>query len=229
MSATVISLANTFQVNDWFLSVMILTLLLMLVVMGPYGNSFIDGFSSMLRFKNPDGDVSFPLLSTVGYASAFILSCLSVGMAATIFLQDVTKDGTEPLLFLSGFSVVVLMALVVKLLLYTTVNKILYKSQTIRLKPARWNCFFVMTVSIAGFSVLVFSAVVLFLGLPVVLLLVFGCLMRILVISGRIFKIKTTLFKDKRSNLGFIVYLCAFEIVPVLIELVFSGRYLGLI
>ena len=65
MSATIISLVNPFQVNDWFLSVVILTLLIMLVIMGPYRFEYIDSFSSMLRFKNPDGDVSYPLLSTV--------------------------------------------------------------------------------------------------------------------------------------------------------------------
>ena len=229
MPATIISLVNPFQVNDWFLSVVILTLLIMLIIMGPYRFEYIDSFSSMLRFKNPDGDVSYPLLSTIENIIVFIFSCVIVGILVTIYFQDLTEEGFRQVLFLFWFSLSVIVAFVLKLLLYTAANKILYKRQIITLKPGRWNCFFVMSFSAAAFLILVFSVLVLFLNLPRVLLLVFAYLMRILVISGRIFKIKTTLFKNKRSNSGFIMYLCAFEIAPVLVEFVLLRKYLGLI
>ena len=229
MFATIISFANTFQVNDWFLSVVILTLLLMLIIMGSYRYEYIDSFSSMLRFKNPDGDVSYPLLSTVENIIVFVLSCVSIGIVVTIYSQDLTDEGFRQVIFLLWYSLSATVAFVLKLLLYSAANKILYQRQVITLKPGRWNCFFVMSFSVAGFLILVFSILVLFLNLPHVLLLVFAYLMRILVISGRIFKIKTTLFKNQRSNSGFIMYLCAFEIAPVLVELVLLRYLFGLI
>ena len=229
MFATIISLANTFQVNDWFLSVVILTLLLMLIIMGSYRYEYIDSFSSMLRFKNPDGDVSYPLLSNVENIIVFVLSCVSIGIVVTIYSQDLTDEGFRQVIFLLWYSLSATVAFVLKLLLYSAANKILYQRQVITLKPGRWNCFFVMSFSVAGFLILVFSILVLFLNLPHVLLLVFAYLMRILVISGRIFKIKTTLFKNRRSNSGFIMYLCAFEIAPVLVELVLLRYLFGLI
>ncbi|MBR4793569.1 MAG: DUF4271 domain-containing protein [Bacteroidaceae bacterium] len=229
MFATIISLANTFQVNDWFLSVVILTLLLMLIIMGSYRYEYIDSFSSMLRFKNPDGDVSYPLLSTVENIIVFVLSCVSIGIVVTIYSQDLTDEGFRQVIFLLWYSLSATVAFVLKLLLYSAANKILYQRQVITLKPGRWNCFFVMSFSVASFLILVFSILVLFLNLPRVLLLVFAYLMRILVISGRIFKIKTTLFKNQRSNSGFIMYLCAFEIAPVLVELVLLRYLFGLI
>ena len=229
MFATIISLANTFQVNDWFLSVVILTLLLMLIIMGSYRYEYIDSFSSMLRFKNPDGDVSYPLLSTVENIIVFVLSCVSIGIVVTIYSQDLTDEGFRQVIFLLWYSLSATVAFVLKLLLYSAANKILYQRQVITLKPVRWNCFFVMSFSVAGFLILVFSILVLFLNLPHVLLLVFAYLMRILVISGRIFKIKTTLFKNQRSNSGFIMYLCAFEIAPVLVEFVLLRYLFGLI
>ena len=203
MFATIISFANTFQVNDWFLSVVILTLLLMLIIMGSYRYEYIDSFSSMLRFKNPDGDVSYPLLSTVENIIVFVLSCVSIGIVVTIYSQDLTDEGFRQVIFLLWYSLSATVAFVLKLLLYSAANKILYQRQVITLKPGRWNCFFVMSFSVAGFLILVFSILVLFLNLPHVLLLVFAYLMRILVISGRIFKIKTTLFKNQRSNVRF--------------------------
>ena len=229
MFATIISFANTFQVNDWFLSVVILTLLLMLIIMGSYRYEYIDSFSSMLRFKNPDGDVSYPLLSTVENIIVFVLSCVSIGIVVTIYSQDLTDEGFRQVIFLLWYSLSATVAFVLKLLLYSAANKILYQRQVITLKPGRWNCFFVMSFSVAGFLILVFSILVLFLNLPHVLLLVFAYLMRILVISGRIFKIKTTLFKNQRSNVGFIMYLCAFEIAPVLVEFVLLRYLFGLI
>ena len=229
MSATIISLVNPFQVNDWFLSVVILTLLIMLVIMGPYRFEYIDSFSSMLRFKNPDGDVSYPLLSTVENIMVFVLSCVIIGILVAIYSQDLTEEGLGQIIFLLWYSFFATIAFVLKLLLYTAANKILYKRQVITLKPGRWNCFFVMSFSAAAFLILVFSVLVLFLNLPHVLLLVFAYLMRILVISGRIFKIKTTLFKNQRSNSGFIMYLCAFEIAPVFVEYVLLNEFFGLI
>ena len=229
MSATIISLVNPFQVNDWFLSVVILTLLIMLVIMGPYRFEYIDSFSSMLRFKNPDGDVSYPLLSTVENIMVFVLSCVIIGISVAIYSQDLTEEGLGQIIFLLWYSFFATIAFVLKLLLYTAANKILYKRQVITLKPGRWNCFFVMSFSAATFLILVFSVLVLFLNLPHVLLLVFAYLMRILVISGRIFKIKTTLFKNQRSNSGFIMYLCAFEIAPVFVEYVLLNELFGLI
>lgn len=229
MSVPVISLVNPFQVNDWFLSVVILTLLLMIIIMGPYRYEYIDSFSSMLRFRNPDGDVSHPLLSTVENIFVFVLSCVISGIAVTVYSQDLMEDGFHPLLFLLWYSLFATALFVLKLLLYTAANKILYKRQIITLKPGRWNCFFVMSFSVAGFLILVFSILVLFLNLPHVLLLVFAYMIRILVISGRIFKIKTTLFKNQRSNSGFILYFCAFEIAPVLVEFVLFRNIFGLI
>ena len=229
MSVPIISLVNPFQINDWFLLVVILTLLVMLIIMGPYRYEYIDSFSSMFRFKTPDGDVRYPLLSTTGIVMLFILSCFCVGITVSIYTHDIREEGMSVVLFLLRFSSLAVVAFLLKLLLYTTVNKILFERQIITLKPTRWNCFFVMSFSVAGLLTLLFSILVFLLNLPLVLLLVFSGLMRILVIIGRIFKIKTTLFKNRRTNSGFIMYLCAFEIAPVFLEFVLLNRFFSLI
>ena len=228
-SVPIISLSSPLEVNDWFLSVTMLTLLLMLVIMGPYRYDFIDSFSSMFRFKTPDGDVRYPLLSTIGFVMLFILSCFCVGITVSIYTHDIREEGLSVVLFLLRFSSLAVGAFLLKLLLYTTVNKILYERQVITLKPTRWNSFFVMSFSVVGLLALVFSILVVLLDIPLVLLLVFSALIRILVIIGRIFKIKTTLFKNRRTNSGFIMYLCALEIAPVLLEYVLLNRFFSLI
>lgn len=221
MSFLLIDLSDSFRVNDWFLSVMILTLLLMLLIMGPYRSDYTKSFMSMFRFKSPDGEISYPLLSSWENIFIFVLSCVSMGIAAGI--------GSREMTFVLWYSFLTLSLSLVRLMLYTIANKILYSRQIITLKPGRWNCFFVMSVSVAGLLILLASALVLFLDIPFIVLYVFACLMHILVVSGRIFKIKTTLFKNQRSNLGFILYLCAFEIAPIPIEFILSDSFFGLI
>ena len=218
----IIDLANSYQLNDWFLSAMILTLLLMLVIMGPYRYDYVKSFLSMFRFKSPDGDVSYPLLSTGENIAVFILSSLSIGISVGIYSHDLMEEGFSQVVFL-------VLCLVIKLMLYTVTNKILYRRQIITLKPGRWNCFFVMSYSVAGLFILIFSFFVVFLGIHLLALLIFAYFMRVLVIAGRIFKIKTTLFKNQRSNTGFILYLCAFELAPILIEFMLTSRLFGLI
>ena len=221
----IISFNSPLGVNDWFLSVTMLTLLLMLVIMGPNRYDYIDSFSSMFRFKTPDGDVRYPLLSTIGNVLLFILTCISVGVSITVYSHDITEEGLSLVIFLLWLSLLLVAAFLIKLLLYSIVNKILYERQVITLKPGRWNCFFVMSFSVAGLLILLFSILVFLLNLPLILLLVFTYIIRILVISGRIFKIKTTLFKNRRTNSGFIMYLCAFELAPVFLEFVLLNRF----
>jgi hypothetical protein len=217
------------SMNDWFLLVMIASMVLMVLIMGPYWKSYKTSIKSMYKFNTPDGDVEYPLFSTLGFVTVFVLSCIGIAIALVIYSQDVSVEGTEPLLTLLSVSSVIVLCFMAKLLLYTIVNNWLYKSQTINLKPLRWNCFVVMSFSVGGFVILLLAFIVHFFGLPLFLLLVLSYLVRILLISGRIFKIKTSLFKNRSSNSGFILYLCAFEIVPVIIELGFLNEYIGLI
>lgn len=183
----------------------------------------------MYKFSTPDGDVEYPLFSTLGFVTVFVLSCIGIAIALVLYSQDVSVEGVEPLLTLLSVSSVIVLCFVAKLLLYTIVNNWLYKSQTINLKPLRWNCFVVMSFSVGGFVILMLAFIVHFFSLPLFLLFVLCYLVRILIISGRIFKIKTSLFKNRSSNSGFILYLCTFEIVPMIIELGFLNKYIGLI
>jgi len=225
----IIDLANSYHLNDWFLSAMILTLLLMLIIMGPYRHEYVRSFLSMFRFKSPDGDVSYPLLSTTENIVVFILSSISIAIAVGVYSHDLMEEGFSQIIFLLWYSFGVVICLVVKLMLYTVTNKILYQRQIITLKPGRWNCFFVMSYSVAGLLILIFSIIVVFLDIHLLALLIFAYLMRVLVIAGRIFKIKTTLFKNRHSNSGFILYLCAFELAPIVIEFMLTSRLFGLI
>ncbi len=100
-----VSISDTLQVNDWFLSVTILTLLLMLLIMGPYRYAYLDSVSSMFRLKNPDGDISYPLLFNLGYLLIFILSCISIGIAVSVYFHAGSVGNPSGMMTLLWYSV----------------------------------------------------------------------------------------------------------------------------
>lgn len=224
-----VSLLDTpLDANDWLMTILVLVFLLMLLIMGPHAEYYSKTVSSMYRFNNPDSDVTFPPFSPFGFVAVFILSCIGMGFTVFQFIGDVSDKTTGPVGDLFMISAMLLVVYAVRLLIYQMVNSILYRSQTINLKPTRWNGFYVATFSAACFVVLVFSAFVLFLRLPLLLLPVFVLLLRIIVVVGRIFKIKTALFKNNRSKSGFILYLCALEIVPMILTFVIWAKLISL-
>ena len=215
-------------VNDWLVCAIIVVFLLLLFAMGPFRAYYIKTVKSMYRFRNPDRDVCFPPYSSFGFVSIFILSSFCIGIAILVYTRNCAYSNPEQLLDLLSFSGLISVVFGIKLAIYQMVNTFLFKSQTIMLKPTRWNCFFVTTYAGAGFLILLLSVLALFVGLPNLLLLIFVFIVRFLVVIGRVFKIKTVIFKNKRLNMGIIMYLCAFEIVPMLLTFVIWGRFISL-
>ena len=121
------SINTPVDINDWFLLVMIVSMVLMVLIMGPYWKSYKISIRSMYKFSTPDGDVEYPLFSTLGFVTVFVLSCISISIAFVLYSQDVSVEGTEPLLVLLSVSSVIVLCFVAKLLLYTIVNNWLYK------------------------------------------------------------------------------------------------------
>ena len=223
----IVSISMPIDVNDWYLLVMTVSFLLSISIMGPFMSSYSKGLSVMFRFNSPDADLSFPMFSPVGYVAISLLSCINLGLSLSMTLWDITEPGSQILLRILSASGVFGAACAVKLLLYQTVNSSLYKSQVTSLKPIRWNGFFIMAFSAASFIVLVLSVVVLFLSLSDVII-TFGAFITLLTIEvGLFFRLKTSLFKKKYSIIGFILYLCALELGPIVLMLLLLSKTLS--
>ena len=218
-------LDSTVGVSDWYLLIMIISFLVSLFIMGPYIISYLDGLSVMYRFNSPDSDIRYPEFSPFGRIVVVLLSCINIGLGLSPVLFGAGGREANAVSYLLEASVWPLLFVGIRLFLYQTVNSSLYKSQAIKLKTSRWNGFFIMAFSAAGFCVLVLTFVVLFLELPPLVLVICMSILLLLAEIGLIFKIKTTLFKNKCSNTRFILYFCALELGPIILLLVLLGVF----
>ena len=207
------------EVNDWYMLFMVMSFVLNLLFIGSYTHSYAKGLSNMFRFSSPDSDLVYPHYSPSGYVIIPLLSCIDLGLAFVLYTHDVSVAGTSlASSFLSATGFFGLFFLF-KVALYQGVNKALYETQSITMKPIRWNIFFIMVFSASSFFILTLSAIVLFMELDSRLVLLILLIME----TGVVFKIKTALFRNKCSTYGFILYLCALEFLPVILMAVVLG------
>ena len=218
-------LESPLGVSDWYLLVLIISFLLSLFVMGPYAASYMDGLSVMYRFSSPDSEIRYPEFSPFEKILVVLFSCIAIGLGMSLLLFGPGGSDKDVVSEILEASVWPLIFFTMKLFLYQIVNTSLYRSQSIMLKTSRWNSFFIMVFSAWGFCVMVMTCVVLFLNLPQQVLAVCMSVLVFLAEIGLVFKIKTSLFKNKCSNTRFISYLCVLELGPIILMSVLLGVF----
>ncbi len=227
MSIVPLALAGQIDIADGFLSVVIAVSLLMLLVMGPYRDAFLRTLFSMFRFKTPDTEVSFPQYSSLGFVFLFILSCFSMGISVVCCRHGGLAGNSPGLLEFLAIVGVISAVMLVWLLLYHALNNLLYRVQSITVRPTRWNCFFMTIYAATAFLILAFSILVLFLGIPRIVLVIYAIAVTALTAIGRISSVLSVLFRNKRLSYGIILYLCALELVPAVLAVVIWSRLIN--
>ena len=219
-----LSLDVPVEVNDWFLTVMTVSFLAMLFIMGPYREFYFKGFFSMYRFKSMDSDICYPPYTPLGYISVTVFSCISMGLAFAVAVCNMLETDMPVLTATLVGSGIFGLFFLIRILLYQTVNNSLYKSQKTTLKTIRWNGFYIMVFSAAGMISVVLGIVSLFMGIPGKAMFISGFVVLVFTEIGLFYMIKTALFRNKCTLLGFILYLCALQIMPIVLMLVLLGK-----
>lgn len=225
MTSVPLTLTGLIEINDGFLTAMIAVCMLMLLVMGPLRNDFVRTLFFMFRFKSPESEITYPQYSSFGFVALFVLSSFSMGVPLSYCYHGaLTGSALLNLLLISGMTAVVSY---IWLLLYLAVNTILYNSQTVMVRPTRWSNFFATVYAAQSFILLAFSVIVIFLDIPLLVLVIFAIVLTIIMAIGRIFRVLTALFRNKRFNVGIILYLCALEIIPTVLMAVIWSRLIN--
>ena len=219
-SVSIATLDTPVRADDWYLVFMTVSILLSILVMGPYRKFYFKGISNMFRFNSPGADICFPLYTPLGYVLVSMLSCTNFGLALLLLSSSPECSGISMIYMVLTASGLSGLFFLFKLLLYQIVNSSLYKSQATMVKTSRWNGFFIMAFSATGFAVVLLTAVVLFLELPSYILAVCSVIVVMMTETGLIFKIKTSLLRNNCSTYSFILYLCALELGPIALMLV---------
>lgn len=209
------SIKDLIPVNDQIMALSFLLLLVSVLIMGPYFWDFRKTLISLFWFNGSQDDVSYPQFSPFTAVVLFIVVCLETAL----LLGYAFRASGLTLSSLLPFLGITVLFMTLKAVLYMSVNSVLYKKQNISIKPTRWNQFFVSVVALAGFFSLVVFFVSVSLSLDKFWVLLLAGLLWSLTQIGLIFKLKTSLFRNKCSNSVFFLYLCALEIAPFVLTL----------
>lgn len=201
--------------DDLILLTFIVTVLLMIITVEPLRRDFQDSLSSMYRFKSADNEIRYPASGFFHKVLLILQSCLSFALMCF----SLTAAGNIPvgkeMLHLLNFFIFALLFYLLKIILYLTVNGILYKKGAITVKPSRWNGFFTMVFAIFGALFLVIPLLIFFFRLPGLFGLALAVLIVVFMEVGVIYKLKSALFKNEHTGLSFFFYLCALEFSPL--------------
>lgn len=125
--------------DDLILLTFIVTVLLMIITVEPLRRDFQDSLSSMYRFKSAYNEIRYPASGFFHKVLLILQSCLSFALMCF----SLTAAGNIPvgkeMLHLLNFFIFALLFYLLKIILYSTVNGILYKKGAITVKPSRWN------------------------------------------------------------------------------------------
>ncbi|MBO7416948.1 MAG: DUF4271 domain-containing protein [Bacteroidaceae bacterium] len=201
--------------TDWYLLVLIAAVLVMVVTVGPERECYVDSVASMFRYRSSDTEIVYPSGSVFRGIAVFIVSCVSFPlMLCSVEGEYSFESGRGKILLAVGTGFAVLFY-VIKLILYTSVNGHLFRKQKITVKPSRWNGFFNMLFTVAGCMFLTVALIVTFLGLSRFYSRILAFSVPVFIETGVFYKLKSALFKNKVSGLGFFYYLCALEFSPL--------------
>ena len=201
--------------TDWFLLALIVAVLVMVVTVGPERECYVVSFASMFRYRSSDTEILYPSGSLVRGIVAFLVSCLSFSLMLCSVEGEYSFESGRGLSVLATGAGFAAFFYVLKLILYSSVNGQLFRKQKITVKPSRWNGFFNMLFTVSGVMFLVVALIVTFFGIPRLYSLVLAFSVPVFIETGVFYKLKSALFKNKVSGMGFFYYLCALEFSPL--------------
>lgn len=201
--------------DDWVVLLLILSFVLVSVTIGSDMPQVLKSLRSMFNFKKSDGQLVYAPLSLFGLVLASIHIAISVGTLVYIFTGSGLLTYTEtPLQSVLSQSVLLLLFIVLKIVLYVVVNGIICRKHYISSQHFRWISFYIMVQALNGAVALVLSLLVIYIHIPVQVAVIVYILLAILLEIGTLFKLFSAFFKKKCSVLVFFIYLCALEIAP---------------
>ena len=204
--------------DDWVVLLLILSFVLVSVTIGSDMPQVLKSLRSMFNFKKSDGQLVYAPVSLFGLVRGSIHIAISVGTLVYIFTGSGLLTYTEtPLRSVLSQSVLVLLFIVLKIILYISVNGIICSKHYIPSQHFRWISFYIMVQALNGAVALVLSLLVIYIHIPVQVAVIVYILLAILLEIGILFKLFSAFFKKKCSVLVFFIYLCALEIAPCIL------------
>jgi hypothetical protein len=219
----ILSMSADFNYDDWMLSALLMSFILMCLVIGLNKSEFKKSIKSLLKFNGKDEDIVYSSLGTTDSLLMMIQVSFAVGSSQYILLGKTIKDNPDTLKVVMASFLIVFLIIFFKVNLCNFVNHFLYNRRLMPTPPSLWTGFYILSIFTFGSFLSLISILFFLFNLPIGIGRVLLITCAIIVEISVIIKTYRVFFRKKIGLLIFFIYLCALEFAPTFLAWLLIG------
>lgn len=217
------SIPADFNYDDWMLSALLVSFILMCLVIGLNRSEFKKSIKSQLKFNGKDDNLVYSSLGTTHSFLMMLQVSFAVGSSQYVLLRKTIEDNPDTLKVVMASSLIVFLIIFFKVNLCNFVNHFLYNRRLMPTPPSLWTGFYILSIFTFGSFLSLISILFFLFDLPIGIGRVLLITCAIIVEISIIIKTYRVFFRKKIGLLIFFIYLCALEFAPTFLAWLLIG------
>ncbi len=217
------SIPADFNYDDWMLSALLVSFILMCLVIGLNRSEFKKSIKSQLKFNGKDDNLIYSSLGTTDSFLMMLQVSFAVGSSQYVLLRKTIEDNPDTLKVVMASSLIVFLIIFFKVNLCNFVNHFLYNRRLMPTPPSLWTGFYILSIFTFGSFLSLISILFFLFDLPIGIGRVLLITCAIIVEISIIIKTYRVFFRKKIGLLIFFIYLCALEFAPTFLAWLLIG------
>lgn len=217
------SIPADFNYDDWMLSALLVSFILMCLVIGLNRSEFKKSIKSQLKFNGKDDNLVYSSLGTTDSFLMMLQVSFAVGSSQYVLLRKTIEDNPDTLKVVMASSLIVFLIIFFKVNLCNFVNHFLYNRRLMPTPPSLWTGFYILSIFTFGSFLSLISILFFLFDLPIGIGRVLLITCAIIVEISIIIKTYRVFFRKKIGLLIFFIYLCALEFAPTFLAWLLIG------
>lgn len=217
------SIPADFNYDDWMLSALLVSFILMCLVIGLNRSEFKKSIKSQLKFNGKDDNLVYSSLGTTDSFLMMLQVSFAVGSSQYVLLRKTIEDNSDTLKVVMASSLIVFLIIFFKVNLCNFVNHFLYNRRLMPTPPSLWTGFYILSIFTFGSFLSLISILFFLFDLPIGIGRVLLITCAIIVEISIIIKTYRVFFRKKIGLLIFFIYLCALEFAPTFLAWLLIG------
>lgn len=210
----ILSKSTDSNYDDWMLSALLLSFILMCFLIGLNRTEFRKSIKSLFKYNGKDAEFVYSSLGTTGYLLMMFQVSFAVGASQYVFFGKNVVDNPDTFRVVMVSSLIVFFILFFKVNACNFVNYFLYKRRMMIAPPPLWTGFYILSIFTFGSFLSVISILFFLFSLPTNIGRFIIIIIAIMVETSIIIKSYRVFFRKKIGLLIFFLYLCTLEFAP---------------
>src|SRR5574344_137537 len=219
----ILSMSADFNYDDWMLSALLMSFILMCLVIGLNKSESKKSIKSQLKFNGKDDNLVYSSLGTTDSFLMMLQVSFAVGSSQYVLLRKTIEDNPDTLKVVMASSLIVFLIIFFKVNLCNFVNHFLYNRRLMPTPPSLWTGFYILSIFTFGSFLSLISILFFLFDLPVGIGRVLLITCSVIVEISIIIKTYRVFFRKKIGLLIFFIYLCALEFAPTFLAWLLIG------